>query len=240
MNGFAIARSSWCKPRQAGKTSLLAQWRLEQLAHGAVVAWLSAQATDEPQRLVQGLALAFRAGAGRPTFGHTLFDAAALQGLEGITMWLAEVAETALNAVLIIDEADRLPPTSRDALAYLLHNTLPNLRAIVAARPASQLGIDDLIAYGQCAVLGAPLLRFQLDETLELARRQLGSHFDPDAVARLHEWTEGWPLGLQLALSMMAGGSNPRPAASIGAHGNFRDHFVGLLLSNLDASDLRF
>ena len=213
MNGFAIARSYWCKPRQASGRRLLAQWRLEQLAHGAVVAWLSAQATDEPQRLVQGLALAFRAGAGRPTFGHTLFDAAALQGLEGITMWLAEVAETALNAVLIIDEADRLPPTSRDALAYLLHNTLPNLRAIVAARPASQLGIDDLIAYGQCAVLGAPLLRFQLDETLELARRQLGSHFDPDAVARLHEWTEGWPLGLQLALSMMAGGqsSSKRP-----------------------------
>jgi LuxR family maltose regulon positive regulatory protein len=226
-------------PAGFGKTSLLAQWRLEHLAHGAVVAWLSAQATDEPQRLVQGLALAFRTGAGRPTFGHTLFDAAALQGLEGITMWLAEVAETALNAVLIIDEADRLPPASRNALAYLLHNTQPNLCAIISARPDAQLGIDDLITYRQCAVVGAKLLRFQLDETLELARRQFGANFDPDAVARLHEWTEGWPLGLQLALSIMASGSNPRlEAAAIGTHGNLRDHFVDLLLANLDPSDL--
>ena len=226
-------------PAGFGKTSLLAQWRLEHLACGAVVAWLSAQETDEPQRLVHSLALAFRTGAGRPTFGHVLFDAAAPQGLEGVTMWLAEVAETALNSVLIIDEADRLPPASREALAYLLHNTPPNLRAIIASRPNSQLGIEDLITYGQCAVVGATVLRFQLDETIELARRQLATRFDPDAVARLHEWTEGWPLGLQLALSIRASGSDPRSeAAAIGTHGPLRDRFVSLLLANLDPSDL--
>src|SRR6185295_18586747 len=84
-------------PAGFGKTSLLAQWRREHLAHGAVVGWLSAQALDDPQRLIQGLALAVRIGAGRPTFGHTLLEAAPPPGLEGITVWLAEVAQTALN-----------------------------------------------------------------------------------------------------------------------------------------------
>ena len=63
-------------PAGFGKTSLLAQWRREHLARGAVVAWLSAQPQDDPTRLVQGLALAVRAGAGRPTFGHTLLECA--------------------------------------------------------------------------------------------------------------------------------------------------------------------
>src|SRR4029450_7230383 len=45
-----------------GKTSLLAQWRREHLAHGAVVAWVSSQARDDMQRLVQTLALAVRVG----------------------------------------------------------------------------------------------------------------------------------------------------------------------------------
>src|SRR5262245_56831912 len=64
-------------PAGFGKTSLLAQWRKEHLAHGAIVAWLLTQAGDEPQRLVQGLVLAMRLGASRPTFGHTLLDASA-------------------------------------------------------------------------------------------------------------------------------------------------------------------
>jgi LuxR family maltose regulon positive regulatory protein len=87
-------------PAGFGKTSLLAQWRREHLAHGAVVAWLLAQPQDNPRRLVQALALAVRVGAARPGFGHTLLEAASPAGLEGITTWLAEVAQTALDVVL--------------------------------------------------------------------------------------------------------------------------------------------
>ncbi|HET7527753.1 MAG TPA: LuxR family transcriptional regulator, partial [Burkholderiaceae bacterium] len=71
-----------------GKTSLLAQWRREHLARGSVVAWLSAQPQDDVPRFVQSLALAVRAGAGRPTFGHTLIEASPGDGLEGVTTWL--------------------------------------------------------------------------------------------------------------------------------------------------------
>ncbi len=50
-------------PAGFGKTSLLAQWRLEHLARGAVVAWVQAQEQDSPKRFVQALALAVRSGA---------------------------------------------------------------------------------------------------------------------------------------------------------------------------------
>ena len=229
-------------PAGFGKTSLMAQWRREHLALGRCVAWLSAQVVDEPVRFLQSLALAIRVAAGRPTFGHTLLAAGAPTGLEGVTVWLAEVAHSAIDIVLIIDEADHLPPATREALAYLLRNAPSNLRAVIASRADPGLAIDDLVAYGACIVVGPAQLRFQFDETLELVRARLGRRVDRDAAARLHELTEGWPLGLQLALSAMAAGNDPRfdlsvMAASTGA---LRDRFVDLLLANLDPADVDF
>ena len=119
-------------PAGFGKTSLLAQWRLDHLSRGGAVAWLSAQSRDDGPRFVQALALAVRSGAGRPTFGHALLEAPP-RGLEGITSWLAELAHSAVQLVLIIDEADRLGEAPRAALAYLLRNAPPNLRCVVAA-----------------------------------------------------------------------------------------------------------
>ena len=121
-------------PAGFGKTSLLAQWRLEHLARGAVVAWLTAQRRDAPRYLVQALTLAVRQGAGRPAFGHTLLEAPPPNAIEGITSWLADVAQTALDTVLIVDEAEHLPPESVRLLEYLLRNAPANLRVVVAAR----------------------------------------------------------------------------------------------------------
>ena len=229
-------------PAGFGKTSLLAQWRREHLAQGRVVAWILAQPQDDVARFVQCLALAVRAGAGRPGFGHTLPEATTPADLEGVTLWLAEVAQSALDIVLIVDEVDRLPEGTRDALAYLLRNAPPNLRAVVAARADCRLEIDDLVAYGSCTIVGPAQLRFQLDETIDLVRARFGTRVDRDAAARLHELAEGWPLGLQLALSVMAGGNDPQAEISVIAAqgGALRDQFVNLLLTNLDPADVAF
>lgn len=225
-------------PAGFGKTSLLAQWRLEHLSHGLVVAWVSVQPRDTPQRLAQALAMAVRRSSGRSTFGHVLLDAVGPSGLEGITIWLAELAQTALEVVLIVDEAERLPAASREALAYLLRNAPPNLRTVIAARPDCNLDIDDLIAYGQCVVVGPAMLRFKLEETLELVHDRFGAAIDNDTAARLHALTEGWPLGLQLSLTVMARGADVTGLAGIG--GQLRDQFMTLLLANLDAADREF
>jgi LuxR family maltose regulon positive regulatory protein len=229
-------------PPGFGKTSLLAQWRREHLAHGVVVPWLLAQARDEPQRFVESLVVAVRVGAGRPNFGHTLLQPSAPSGLEAITVWLAELAKSALEIVLIIDEADRLPADSRDLLAYVLHNAPANLRLVISARADPNLGVEDLSNYGQCLVIGASLLRFQLDETIQLIRSRFGNRIDNDAVARLHELTEGWPLGLQLALSFMATGKDAAGAIAAIARqgGELSERLVGLMLANLSPGDAEF
>jgi LuxR family maltose regulon positive regulatory protein len=229
-------------PAGYGKTSLLAQWRLELVGHGSAVAWLSAQPQDNEQRLLQGLTLAVRLGASRPAFGQQWLDQLGSAGdtLEGMTRLLAELAQLALELVLIVDEADRMPPGSRALLAYLLRNQPPNLRVIIAARTDCELDVDDLLSYGQLLRLGPAELHFSLDEALELGQKLAGPALDLDTAARLHELCEGWPLGLQWLLSAVAGGADARATLNSLAGGGLRERLLDLLLSKLDAADLRF
>ena len=116
----------------------------------------------------------------------------------------------------MVDSAEQLPPASRETLTYLLHNAPANLRVEVAARGDHGLAVADLVTYGQCVVIGTTLLRFRLEETIGLARARFGTRIDADTAAQLHELTEGWPLGLQLALA--ATGQRPIFAPPLKRH----------------------
>ena len=232
-------------PSGFGKTSLLAQWRLEYLAMGMPVAWVSAQSHDDPGRLVQSLALALRVATGRPAFGRSVLEDDRPGNLGSVTALLSELAQAAADVVLVIDEAERLPEASREVLAYLLHNAPSNVRTLIATRPDGRLDIDDLVAYGQCVEIGPALLKFSLDETLQLVHARFGARVDRNTAARLHQLTEGWPLGLQLATTILSRGADPHAALSgmsgmSGAAGELQGELVRLLLVNLDPGDSDF
>ncbi|WP_120295634.1 LuxR C-terminal-related transcriptional regulator [Paraburkholderia sp. BL23I1N1] len=231
-------------PAGYGKTSLLAQWRREYLARGAAVAFLSVDERDDPQRLLQGLVHAMRAGCARPAFGRVLLDGAmgSVGELDGVTAWLAEVAQFSLDVLLIVDEADRLPEPGLAALIYVLHNAPQNLRVAVAARRSVDAAVADLLAYGQCILVDPEMLRFRLEETIGLIANRFGSRFDADACARLFELTDGWPLGLQLAMAAMARAPDPRKVVETMAanQGGLREHLVGTLIAELSPEDTDF
>lgn len=221
-----------------GKTTLLAQWRREALQRGAVVAWLSVDENDQPLRLVAGLALAMKAASGRAAFGQINFAPAGDDeaGLEGLTEWLSEVAGMASDTVLIIDDAHLLPEISaKVSIAYLMHNAPANLKVILGARGELGLPVADWVAHGQFASLGADDLRLRMPETIALLRGRFGSRIDADACASLHELTEGWPLGLQLAVATIEKHGSLREAiAAISARsGDIRRYFVECLIERL-------
>jgi LuxR family transcriptional regulator, maltose regulon positive regulatory protein len=262
---FARARLSAASPalreRQAvlvqapagfGKTSLLALWRREHLAHGTAVAWLAADERDDAQRLVPGLVQAVRTACARPAFARHLADGAlaAAHELEGVTAWLAEVAQLSFELLLIVDEAERLPASGQRALAYILHNAPPNLRTVVAARRGLDTPLADLLAYGQCARVDADALRFTLNETIALAVERFSARMDADAGARLFELCEGWPLGLQLALAAMERAGDPRQivepsgwmhgAMPSGLPEELSERLLAVLIAQLAPDDIDF
>lgn len=231
-------------PPGFGKTSLLAQWRREILARGAAVAWISADEQCDAARFLQSLVQAVRSGCARPAFGRSLVEGtgASAGELEGVTAWLAEVAQTSLDLVLMVDEAERLPAAAFAVLSYLLHNAPSNLRVVVAARNGLDLEVADLCAYGYCLLIGAEALRFRVDEALDLIRARLGAKVDADTCARIHETVEGWPLGLQLALAALERGADARAVfdALSARGGNLQEQVLAGLLANLSPDDVAF
>ena len=86
-------------PAGFGKTSLLAQWRLEHLSRGLAVAWLTANETDTPLRLLRALALAVRFATGRSLFAEHLFSDDNDGGLSELAATLAELSHLAVTTV---------------------------------------------------------------------------------------------------------------------------------------------
>lgn len=232
-------------PAGFGKTTLLAQWRREFLSRGAVVAWLLLDGHDDAIRFTQGLAAAMALGSGRQTFADMLdrMPDSGRDELQGLTFWLAEVADLGSETVLILDEADALPEaTVRHSLTYLLHNAPTNLRIVMASRKGLNLQVADLSARGLYARVASDELRFCVEETVAILSSRFGARIDTDLCVRLNEITEGWPLGLQLAMTAIEKSANLSAAVDglSACSGDIQRYFVDSLVSRLPVEQLDF
>jgi LuxR family maltose regulon positive regulatory protein len=224
-------------PAGFGKTCLLGQWRRESLMRAATVAWLTLDERDEPVRFVRGLMAASRLGSERDEFGDGLAGALLDEddALDELTAWLALVADMANEVVLFLDDMHLLPEaTLRKPVPYLLLNAPPNLKVVLASRTHLTLPADRL-ARGEYATVAAATLHFLPEETMALLRARFGEAIDADACALLHERTEGWPLGLQLAISSIEKSRDLGEAirAISGGGGNLQHYFVESLFERL-------
>ena len=219
-----------------GKTSLLGQWRREWLARGAIVAWLALDENDDAVRFSEALATAMGMASGRRDFTRIGNRPATADGeIDRLTEWLGEVASLGARSVLMLDEADRLPAATRQSLQYLLSNLPPNLQIVLAARGRLELQLADLVAHGQLSQIGPEALRFSLSETIAVLQARFAGRLDQDACARLHDITDGWPLGLQLAIATIEKGSDPREMLDrvTARTGDIRHYFVDSLIERL-------
>ena len=228
-------------PRGFGKTTLLVQWRRLWLENGALVAWLALDAQDEPARFARALLHSMRVASGRATF-----DAVALQylgqadrELDALTGLLSEIANLATPTVLMLDDAERLPETTvRESLAYLLHNAPPNLHIVIGSRTPLAVQTGELAAHGNFAAVKSQDLRFELEESVAFLGKRFGGRLTLDDCVRLHEATEGWPIGLQLAAASIEREPDlPAAVAALSArHGDIERYFIESLFSRLDAT----
>ena len=116
-----------------------------------------------------------------------------------------------------------------------MFNAPPNLRMIIGARGQLALDAAELVAKGELAQVGVDELRLALDDTLEILQRKFGDRISLDDCARLHEITEGWPIGLQMAASTIE--RAPQLAAAIAElsarRGDIERYFLESMLSQL-------
>lgn len=217
-------------PAGFGKTTVLLQWRRRWLERGAVVAWVSCDAEDDPARFIAALCRSVHSAS------SDLGPGSPGSGIAALTDLLSEVAQRGAQTVVVIDEAERLPAaTVRTCVQYLLLNAPANLSVAIASRLALPLRVAELAAKGNLATLTTDDLRLRFEESLSILEKNLGARLNLDERALLHETTEGWPIGLQLAIAMAGHDTDPAAAVHLlsARRGHLQGYFVESLLSRL-------
>ena len=225
-------------PGGYGKTTLLASWRRESLASRAFAAWLTLDARDDRARFMHGLVACMRDATGNPQFGVAALEATQASGGEiaAMTSVLAGIAEAARPVVLVLDDAHLLPEgTTQALLPYLLYNLPPNLQLVIGTRQPLGILLGELAARGELVEIGLDQLRLRLDESIAFLRLRFGERFSADACARIHELADGWPIALQLIVSMIEQDPTLDLATLGGKTGNVQRFFTETLLARLPA-----
>lgn len=182
-----------------GKTSLLSQWRSECLGLKERVGWLSLDEGDGPLRFARGLDRALRHGAGSEVSAEGIGDCT--DGIEALTVLIGAIIEWPGRIALILDDIHALPrETLATSIPYLIQNAPPNLRLFLSSRNYYKSTSLSLLKRGDFAIVGEDELRFREQETLELFRSRPNMKVDREESARIHRLSEGWPLGLDIAL----------------------------------------
>jgi LuxR family maltose regulon positive regulatory protein len=231
-------------PAGFGKTTLMLQWRRLWLERGSYVAWATLDVQDEPARFARCLLHAMRSATGRAAF-EPLAALCASQPdreTEAMTAMLAEVSSIGVETVLMLDDTERLPGSSLQLLAYLMHNAPANLHIVVGSRVPLAVATAELSAKGNLALLQAADLRLRQEESIEILLRRFGARIGLDDCVRLHEASEGWPIGVQLAAASLERSEDISAAVGSlsGRHGDIGEYFMDSLFSRLPESLANF
>jgi LuxR family transcriptional regulator, maltose regulon positive regulatory protein len=196
-------------PAGSGKTVLLRSW----IAHAGLAeraAWVSVHGEDrDPQRFLLSLVDALRATAAGSALVRPLTATPDLDGW-AIVEWLLHDLHSLPDRVwLVIDDLHELrSDRTLRQLELLVMRAPAQLRFVFASRRDPQLGLHRLRLDGELTEIRAADLRFTLEDSRDLLDAA-GVRLSEEALALLHERTEGWAAGLRLAALSLTGHPDP-------------------------------
>ena len=203
-------------PAGYGKTTLLSQWAER---NGQAFAWVSVdEADNDPKVLLSYVAAALNAVE---PIDERVFDALASPGssVPGSVVPRLGTAFSSMTSpvVLVLDDVHVLRNSEcRAALSVLADHVPAGSRLALAGRAEPPLRVARLRAEGKIMEIGPDDLSLTRGEAASLLR-SVDLTLAEDAVAELHERTEGWAAGLYLAaLYLREGGSLATAAVSFG------------------------
>jgi LuxR family transcriptional regulator, maltose regulon positive regulatory protein len=195
-----------CAPAGYGKTTLLSEWLADCELQ---VAWLSLDRGDNaPERLYAHLVSALRtvnpgAGDSQPTPTKM----AAPSSFQSILAGLISQAECMQNRLLLtLDNFGVLDNATIHADISLLLNNIPSqLHVIILSRSQPPLPLARLRVHDELNEFGPQDLSFTYEEARDYLNCVCGCELPAGEIASLHNVTEGWIDGLQMAARTLRG-----------------------------------
>lgn len=184
----------------SGKTLLLADWLAAQADRAP--AWLNCDAADaDPVRFATAMIEALRRGQGTAGFGEDARQLLSLDGEVSIDVMAAladDLESSELTRILVLDDFHLTAASGADVLTKLLECRPDSLLVVVATRVDPQLRLHRMRAGHELVEIRDHDLAFSSEET-RLFLTGLGAPVDHAYVTSVHERSEGWAAGLQMA-----------------------------------------
>ncbi|WP_416049514.1 LuxR C-terminal-related transcriptional regulator [Cupriavidus basilensis] len=224
--GLAQRLLSVTAPAGYGKTTALAQFVAQLEPLGITTAWLSLDAEDnDPLRFMRYLAAALHhadARLGRNTLAQA--DGGNMASLDAlVTSLLHDLLGHDRRLILVLDDFHLVQHEGlHRKLEWLIAHLPPNIGLVLASRTRLPLSVSQLRLRGELLELDAVHFGLGLDEAVDFVGRVSGTPLDRAQVQTLHDLTEGWIAGLQLA-SLALRGSDDRRAFLADFSGTDRD-----------------
>ena len=195
-------------PPGAGKTMAIASWAAAQ-AGVLPIAWVTLDEYDNPPQAFWSYIVEALRGAGAEiprkvwaSGGHRTDHAFLLR-------LTAAIEAHGSPVVLVLDDLHLVTePRPLTELAWLLRNSRPYLRLVLASRSDPLLPLHRYRLAGELTEIRVGELAFSVDET-ELLMKQHGISLPAESLAFLTERAEGWVAALRLAALSMK--SHPDP-----------------------------
>ena len=205
----------------SGKTSLLSEWHADP-RESRPFAWISLDSADnDPVRFWDGVFAALQTTA--PEIGGSAQAALHSPGTtvtdQVLPLIINDLAELAEPVVLVLDDYHLIENGEIHGAIELLVDRLPSTaQLVISTRSDPPLPMSRLRARGQLIEIRGGDLRFDVTEAGAFLNDVVGLDLASDEIARLHERTEGWAAGLQLAGLSLRGRED---------HRQFIDSFAG-------------
>tara|TARA_R110000787_G_scaffold201880_11_gene312662 strand:- start:2112 stop:4931 length:2820 start_codon:yes stop_codon:yes gene_type:complete len=233
-------------PAGFGKTTVLADWRGQLLAASRPVAWVTLDEDDnDASSFVSYVIRALGEALGSLADHVPELSANPESATPKVTLTSAINALDSIDATLtlVLDDYDRVTASGiHDLMSFLLLHAPGNLRIVIAARAEPPLPLAYLRAHDDLVEINDAHLRFNLED----ARRFFGEvgalKLDAGQSRALHEATEGWVAGMQLAaISLRDRADTHRVIDALpGRFVAINDYLSEVVLPNLNAPTVDF
>lgn len=204
-------------PAGYGKSTLIAQWRMDLRERRAFAYVTLDHRDDDPGSLWTAILVALGDACPEidtndllttvrvPLFDSPLVDSTVVPALLDRLDHLAE------PVVLVLDDFHTISAAAcHQQVALFLRHLPATCQLVVATRGCPPIGVARLRVAGDIVEVGMNDLRFSACEIGPFVRRIAGCEELTDSdLATLADWTEGWPAGAYLAALSMRGRDDP-------------------------------
>lgn len=213
-------------PAGFGKTTLLTEWREILLGERKLVAWLTLDREDnDPVHFVDYLCHTLTESLGAAiSEGNDLRQTAEFGTPKAVLSSLINALDRCGQEItLFLDDYDAITdPEIHGLMGFLLSHIPSNLHLVLASRSEPPFPVSSLRAHDQLVEIDVDAMRFEIEDTRAFFAAISQLKLSLNETRAIHDATEGWVTGLQIATIALRGRKSPSALITSGISGHTR------------------